>query len=94
MPAKAPRPTGDPWRDADGTHISLFCWVEQVAEHPEQGVLFYRLHKRSQVLGRGHNVLYLRFEGEGHLVGVSPQLVRLLPEPPGAGHGIDESWPD
>lgn len=91
MPGETPRPTDDPWRDADGAHISLFCWVEQVAEHPEEGVLFSRLHERGQVLGGGHNLLYVRFDGEGHLVGVSPQLVRLLPEPPDAEHGIDGS---
>lgn len=90
MPADAPRPTDDPWRDADGIHISLFCWVEQVAEHPEQRMLFSRLHERGQVVGAGHNLLYLRFEGEGQMVGVPPQLVRLLPEPPDAEQGIDE----
>lgn len=34
MPADTPRPTPDRWRDSEGTHISLFCWIEQVAEHP------------------------------------------------------------
>lgn len=85
MPTRAPQPAHDPWRDVDGTHISLFCWVEQVAEHPESGALFSRLHQRGQVLGRGHNQLSVRFPGEGQLISLSPQLLRLLPDPPG-GH--------
>lgn len=85
MPDEAPGPVQDRWCDVDGEHVSLFCWVEQVAEHPEHGALFSRLHQRGQVLGRGPDVLYVRFEGEGQLIGVSPALVRLLPEGPGGG---------
>jgi len=78
-----PQPDHDPWRDVEGSHISLFCWVEQVAEHPEAGALFSRLHQRGQVLGRGPRELYVCFQGEGQLIGLSPQLVRLLPDAPG-----------
>jgi hypothetical protein len=59
--------------------------VEQVAEHPEHGALFSRLNRRGEVLGRGPDVLYVRFEGEGQLIGMPPLLVRLLPEGPGGG---------
>jgi hypothetical protein len=85
MPAEAPTPAQDRWCDSEGTHISLFCWVEQVRESPQFGALFSRLHQRGQVLGRGPDVLYVRFEGEGQLIGVAPQLVRLLPDAPGGG---------
>jgi hypothetical protein len=79
----APRAAQDRWRDANGTPISLFCWVEQIAEHLEHGELFSRLHKRGEVIGRGPDVLYLRFEGEGGVISLSPQLVRLLANEPG-----------
>jgi len=65
--------------------VALFCWVEQVAEDPEQG-LFSRLHQRGEVVGRGPGVLYVRFQGEGQLISVSSQFVRLLPDEP------DERW--
>lgn len=61
------------------------CWVEQVAEAPDSGVLFSRLHQRGEVLGRGTDVLYVRFTGEGQLISVSPQLVRVLDTAPGGG---------
>jgi hypothetical protein len=64
---------------------SRFCWVEQVRESPQFGALFSRLHQRGQVLGRGSDVLYVRFEDEGQLIGVAPQLVRLLPDASGGG---------
>ena len=78
----APRAAQDRWRDADGTPISLFRWVEQVAEHPEHGELFSRLHKRGEVIGRGPDVLYVRFEGEGQVISLPAQLVRLLANEP------------
>lgn len=83
MPDEAPGPVQDRWCDVDGAHISLFCWVEQVAEHPEHGTLFSRLHQCGEVLGRGPDVLYVRFAGGGQLLGVAPALVRLLPDAPG-----------
>ena len=85
MPDAAPGPVQDRWCDVAGRHVSLFCWVEQVAEHPEHGALLSRLCQRGQVLGRGRDVLYVRFEGEGLLLGVSPSLVRLLPDAAGGG---------
>lgn len=84
MPVDAARAAQGRWCDVEGSHISLFCWVEQVAEHPEQGALFSRLHKRGEVIGRGPDVLYVRFEGEGQVISLSPQLVRLLTNEPGA----------
>jgi hypothetical protein len=85
MPDAASGPAQDRWCDVEGRHVSLFCWVEQVAEHSGSGALFSRLHRQGEVLGRGPDVLYVRFEGEGQLIGVSPPLVRLLPEGPGGG---------
>lgn len=86
MPADAPQVAQDRWRDAEGTRIALFCWVEQVVEHPEHGALFSRLHQHGQVLGRGPEVLYVRFAGERQLISLPPQLLRLLPDEP------DERW--
>ena len=37
MSADAPQAAQDRWCDAEGTRIALFCWVEQIAEHPEHG---------------------------------------------------------
>lgn len=36
MPADAPPPAQQRWRDVDGTPISLFCEVEQVADGPNR----------------------------------------------------------
>ncbi len=77
MPDSAPRPSHDQWRDTDGTHIALFCLVEQVAEHAEPGVLPSRLHQHGQVVGRGLDSLHVRF-ADNALVSLPPQLVRLL----------------
>ena len=85
MSVEAPRPVAHRWRDIEGAHISLFCWVEQVVENPESGALFSRLHQRGEVLGRGPDVLYVRFTGEGHLISVSPELVRAIDTAPGGG---------
>lgn len=80
MAANAPQPAYDRWCDVDGRHVSLFCWVEQVAESPEQGALFSRLHQRGRVVGRGQDQLYVCFQGEGQLIDLAPQLVRRLPD--------------
>jgi hypothetical protein len=86
MPADAPHAAQDRWLDSGGTRIALFSWVQQVAEHPEREALPSRLHQHGQVLGRGPNVLYVRFAGERHLMSVPPQHLRLLPDQP------DERW--
>jgi hypothetical protein len=57
--------------------------VKQVADNPQAGALFSRLHQRGEVLGRGTDVLYVRFADEGQLVSVPAQLLRLLPNAPG-----------
>ena len=85
MPDEAPDRLRTGGAMSRAAHVSLFCWVEQVAEHPEHGALFSRLHQQGEVLGRGPDVLYVRFEGEGQLIGVPPPLVRLLPDAPGDG---------
>lgn len=84
MPADAPQPAQKQWCDTEGNHVALFSWVEQVAEHPEYRTLFSGLNQRGEVVGRGPDLLYVRFEGAGgQLVSVPPQLVRLLPDGPG-----------
>jgi hypothetical protein len=84
MPAEAAQPAQKQWCDAEGNHVALFSWVEQVAEHPEYRALFSQPHQRGEVVGRGPNLLYVRFEGAGgRLVSVPPQLVRVLPDGPG-----------
>ena len=82
MPADASQATRDRWCDVEGSRITLFCWVEQVAEHPDHGALFSRLHQSGQILGRGPGVLYVRFAGECQLISVPPELLRLLPNEP------------
>lgn len=81
MRTQAPRSAHHRWRDVDGTHISLFRWVEQVIEDSDPGVLPARLHQRGQVLGRGLHFLYVCFS-DNVLVSVPPHLPRLLPDAP------------
>jgi hypothetical protein len=57
----------------------LPCWVEQVTQDPQPA----QLHQRGQVLGRGFDVLYVRFKGSHQLVSVAPWLLRRLPDTPG-----------
>ncbi len=80
MPARSPHPANDRWCDVEGSHVSLFCWVEQVTESPERAALPSRLHQQGQVLGRGHHHGYVRFKGDSQLVSVSSRLLRLLPD--------------
>jgi hypothetical protein len=79
MRADAPQAARDYWCDGEGIRIALFCWVEQVVEHPEHGVQFSRLHQQGQFLGRGPDVLYVRFASEGQLISVPPELLRCSP---------------
>jgi hypothetical protein len=82
MPTDTPQAARDRWCDVEGSRIALFCWVEQVAEHPEHGALLCRLHQQGQVLGRGPDVLYVRFAGERQLISAPPGLLRLLTNEP------------
>ena len=66
------------WCDLEGTRIALFCRVEQVADSPEDGALFSRLHQRGEVVGRSLDLIYIRFDGEGQVIGLRPHLVRVL----------------
>lgn len=77
MIAPSPSPTGDRWRDADGAHIALFCWVEQVMEDTDPGVLPSRLHQRGQVVGRGLASVYVWFVDNALVSLPSPLLRRL-----------------
>jgi hypothetical protein len=70
------------WCDVDGSHIALFCWVEQVMEDPKPRVLLSQLYQRGQVLGRGPHSLYVCFSGNV-VVTLPSELVRLLPDQPG-----------
>ncbi len=90
MTAHAPLPAQGRWCDLEGTRIALFCKVEQVAENPEDGALFSRLHRRGEVVGRSLDLIYIRFDGEGRVIGVRPHLVRVLPAENGR-EGLDRS---
>jgi hypothetical protein len=79
MPAPTPRPAQDRWCDIDGTHISLFCRVEQVTERAEPGVLPSRLHQHGQVVGRSLDSLYVRF-ADNSVVSLPTHVLRLLPD--------------
>jgi hypothetical protein len=79
MPAPAKAPTDDLWRDIEGAHLALFCWVEQVAQSPEPSLLPSRLHQRGQIVGRGLDSLYVCFD-DNHVVSLQPHLLRLLPD--------------
>lgn len=78
MLGDAPEAVQHGWRDAAGAPIALFCWVEQIAESPESGALFSRLHQRGQVVGLGPEMLYVRFADESQLISVAPALARVL----------------
>lgn len=82
MLAEASQSAHDRWRDVEGTPISLFCRVEQVAESMERAALPSQLHQRGQVVGRGLDVLYVRFN-DNQLLSVQPRLVRVLDIAPG-----------
>lgn len=82
MPAATPRPVGDRLGDVEGSHISLFSLVEQVIDSAPRGLLPSRLHQQGQVVGRGVDSVYVRFE-DNEVVSLSPRLLRLLAEAPG-----------
>ncbi|MGH3755155.1 MAG: hypothetical protein ACRDRP_21175 [Pseudonocardiaceae bacterium] len=67
-----------------GTHISLFCWVEQVAE---DGALFSRLHQRGEVVGRSLDLAHIYLGSEGQVIGVLSRLLCLLPDEPAPTDG-------
>jgi hypothetical protein len=69
------------WCDVEGSHIALFCWVEQVVGAPNPGMLPARLHQRGQVVGRGLDSLYVCFS-DNVLLALPPHVLRLLPDTP------------
>lgn len=79
MTAVVSRPECDRWCDIDGTPLALFCWVEQVEEAPEPGLLPSRLGQQGQVVGRGVESLFVRFPDHA-VLSVSPRVLRLLPD--------------
>lgn len=80
MPARVPRPAQD-WCDVNGTSISLFCQVEQIADSAECTVLPSWLHEQGQVVGRGRDALYVCFPGN-QVISLRPELVRVLDAQP------------
>lgn len=69
------------WCDVDGTQITLFCWVEQVRDDAEPGILGSRLYQRCRVIGRGLQSVYVRFP-DNAMTGLPPQVLRVLPHVP------------
>lgn len=69
-------PPEDRWRDIDGTCISLFCEVEQVADGAGPSLLA-RLHQRGHVVGRSTDSLYVCLPGN-QVISVRPHLLRVL----------------
>lgn len=74
----------DSWGDVDGVHIPDWCRVEQIAVAARYGARPSRLHKQGLVVGRGHNRLHVRFDGDGKVTSVRPHLVRVLDTRDGA----------
>ncbi|MGH3921632.1 MAG: hypothetical protein ACRDTT_01945 [Pseudonocardiaceae bacterium] len=44
--------------------------------------MFSRLHQRGEVVGWSLDLVYIYLDGEGQVIGVPPQLLRLLPDEP------------
>ncbi|MGH3841683.1 MAG: hypothetical protein ACRDS0_09615 [Pseudonocardiaceae bacterium] len=84
MPAATPRPARDRWSDVNGTHIPLFCRIEQVADSAECPALFSRLHEQGHVVGRDLESLYVCFPGN-QVISLRPHLVRVLDTAPDGG---------
>ncbi|MGH3602030.1 MAG: hypothetical protein ACRDQH_17425, partial [Pseudonocardiaceae bacterium] len=82
MPADAPRPAEARWCDIDGTPISLFCEVEQVADGAEPSLLGSRLHQRGHVAGWALDSLYVCFP-DNQMISVRPYLLRVLDDAAG-----------
>jgi hypothetical protein len=81
MPPAAPRPAQGRWCDVNGTHVSLFCRIEQVAESTEGTVRPSRLHEQGQVLGWDLDSLYVCFT-DNQVISLRPPLVRVLDTAP------------
>lgn len=83
MPTSPLHPASDPWRDAEGTHISFQSRVEQVTVDIEHGALACRLHQQGQVIGRGTNLVYVLFDRGNQMIALRPHLLRVLDTPDG-----------
>ena len=77
----------DRWRDADGTHVPVGAWVEQIGSDARMGALRSRLGQRGQVSGRGATRLRVRFDGEAQTVSIRPHLVRIIDQVGNCGGG-------
>lgn len=82
MPDVAPRPVQDRWCDAEGVHISQFCWVEQVAEHPEHGAPRHPTVDTALALARTWCVGHVIDDAPalGHAIRVALTLDRHVPD--------------
>lgn len=68
---------GGSWSDVNGTPISLFCQVEQVADGAEPTVLPSRLHQHGQVVGHSLDSLYVCFS-DHQVISLRAHLLRVL----------------
>jgi hypothetical protein len=69
------------WCDVEGSHIALFCWVEQVTEVTNPGTLPTRLHQRGQSIDQGIDSVHICFP-DNVLLTRSPHVLRLLLDTP------------
>jgi hypothetical protein len=72
-----------PLRDAEGTDIPLRSRVEQIMVDKIHGALSCRLHQQGQVIGRGRQLVYVRFDHDYQMIALPPHLVRVLETPDG-----------
>jgi hypothetical protein len=82
MHADTPPPAEERWRDIDGTPISLFCEVEQVADGSEPSLLGCRLQQRGHIVGRGLDSLYVCFPNN-QMISMPSHLLRVLDDAAG-----------
>jgi hypothetical protein len=82
MPTPPPL-ASNPLHDADGTPIPLQSRVEQVVVDKDHEALPSRLHRQGQVIGRGMQLLYVRFDHDYQMIALRPHHVRVLETPDG-----------
>jgi hypothetical protein len=73
----------DPWRDVEGTPITVGCRVQQIGTAKEHGALRPRLHQHGVVIslggkgGRGSRLRVL-FDADTDPTTIRPHLVRVV----------------
>ena len=68
----------DPWRDVEGTPITVGARVEQASVDIELGALRSRVGKHAVVLRRSATRLVVRFQGETRPARIQPQLLKVV----------------